>query len=164
MKGSFYGWYLKCQSDTQTLAVIPAIHRTGRKQTCSIQIITEEKAWTVTFLADKFRQTKSGIFIGENQFGEKGIRLAIKTPKLEIYGKLNFGTLCPLKYDIMGPFAFAGVGILGRGSGQILSGKVYLDAMLFFRRLFNAFNSGHSNGRHSFYRNYRSGIMAWERI
>ncbi len=107
MKGSFYGWYLKCQSDTQTLAVIPAIHRTGRKQTCSIQIITEEKAWTVTFLADKFRQTKSGIFIGENQFGEKGIRLAIKTPKLEIYGKLNFGTLCPLKYDIMGPFAFA---------------------------------------------------------
>ena len=24
MHHSFYGWYMKCQSDTQTLAVIPA--------------------------------------------------------------------------------------------------------------------------------------------
>ena len=29
MSGSFYGWYLKCQSDTQTLAVIPAVHNAG---------------------------------------------------------------------------------------------------------------------------------------
>lgn len=27
MSNFFYGWYLKCQSDTQTLAVIPAVHR-----------------------------------------------------------------------------------------------------------------------------------------
>lgn len=27
-KGWFYGWYFKCQSDTQTLAVIPAVHQT----------------------------------------------------------------------------------------------------------------------------------------
>ena len=41
--GFFYGWYLKCQSDTQTLAVIPAVHRAGRKSTCSIQIITDDE-------------------------------------------------------------------------------------------------------------------------
>ena len=106
MYGSFYGWYLKCQSDTQTLAVIPAVHKAGRKRTCSIQIITDHDAWTVTFHADIFQRTRKNIFIGENQFGEEGIRLAIQTPQLTVRGKLNFGSLRPLKYDIMGPFAF----------------------------------------------------------
>ena len=104
MSGYFYGWYMKCQSDTQTLAVIPAVHSTGRKRTCSIQIITDNDAWTVTFNADSFRRTRKNIFIGENWFGEKGIKLAIHTPQLTIKGKLDFGSLCPLKYDIMGPF------------------------------------------------------------
>lgn len=106
MYGSFYGWYLKCQSDTQTLAVIPAIHNAGGKHTCSIQIITDSDAWTVTFNADIFHRRRRNIFIGENQFGEEGIRLAIHTPQLTVKGKLDFGPLCPLKYDIMGPFAF----------------------------------------------------------
>ena len=106
MHGSFYGWYLKCQSDAQTLAVIPAVHSTGRKRTCSIQMITDNDAWTVTFPIDVFQRTKRNIFIGENRFGEKGIRLTIHTPQLNIRGKLDFGPLCPLKYDIMGPFAF----------------------------------------------------------
>ena len=104
MSGYFYGWYMKCQSDTQTLAVIPAVHSTGRKRTCSIQIITDNDAWTVTFNADLFRRTRKNIFIGENWCGEKGIKLAIHTPQLTIKGKLDFGSLCPLKYDIMGPF------------------------------------------------------------
>ena len=105
MYGSFYGWYLKCQSDTHTLAVIPAVHNAGRKRACSIQIITDHEAWTVAFTADSFRRTRRNIFIGENRFGEKGIKLAIHTSQLAIEGKLNFGSLCPLKYDIMGPFA-----------------------------------------------------------
>ena len=105
MSGYFYGWYMKCQSDTQTLAVIPAVHIAGRKRTCSIQIITDNDAWTVTFNADSYRRSRRNIFIGENRFGEKGIKLAIHTPQLTIKGKLYFGPLCPLKYDIMGPFA-----------------------------------------------------------
>ena len=105
MYGSFYGWYLKCQSDTQTLAVIPAVHNAGGKRSCSIQIIMDHEAWTVAFAADSFRRTRRNIFIGENRFGEKGIKLAIHTSQLAIKGKLNFGSLCPLKYDIMGPFA-----------------------------------------------------------
>ena len=105
MYGSFYGWYLKCQSDTQTLAVIPAVHNVGRKRTCSIQIITDHDAWTVTFTTDVFQRTKRNIFIGENRFGEEGIHLAIHTSQLTVKGKLDFGPLCPLKYDIMGPFA-----------------------------------------------------------
>lgn len=105
MYGSFYGWYLKCQSDTQTLAVIPAVHNARNKRTCSIQIITDNDAWTVTFPADAFHRTRRNIFIEENQFGENGIHLSIHTPQLVVQGKLHFGSLCPLKYDIMGPFA-----------------------------------------------------------
>ncbi len=66
MYGFFYGWYLKCQSDTQTLAVIPAVHRAGRKSTCSIQIITDDDAWTVDFPIDVFHHSGRTIVIGEN--------------------------------------------------------------------------------------------------
>ena len=105
MYNSFYGWYLKCQSDTQTLAVIPAVHNAKNKRTCSIQVITDDDAWIVTFTADSFKRTRRNIYIGENWFGDKGIRLEIRTPQLSVRGHLHFGALFPLKYDIMGPFA-----------------------------------------------------------
>lgn len=105
MQGFFYGWYLKCQSNTQTLAIIPAIHQTGKKRTCSVQFITDNNAWTVPFPADTFRRSKGNIFIEKNRFGKSGIRLTINTPELNVRGKLDFGPLSPLKYDIMGPFS-----------------------------------------------------------
>lgn len=107
MYHSFYGWYLKCQSDELALAVIPAIHNTRNKHTCSIQVITDNDAWTIMFPGDVFQRTKRNIYIGENQFGEKGIRLTIHTPQITVKGRLDFGPLFPLKYDIMGPFALA---------------------------------------------------------
>nr|WP_304955407.1 hypothetical protein [uncultured Acetatifactor sp.] len=100
----FYGWYFKCQSDTQTLAVIPAVHQTARKRICSIQIITEEQSWAVDFPAEAFRRRGKTISIGKNRFGEKGMRLEVCAPGLEVKGKLQFGPLSPLRYDIMGPF------------------------------------------------------------
>ncbi|MBO5474642.1 MAG: hypothetical protein J6A08_12810 [Lachnospiraceae bacterium] len=105
MYGSFYGWYLKCQSDTQTLAVIPAVHKAGRKRSCSIQIITDNDAWVIPFTDDVFHRKGRNISIGENRFGEKGILLKVHTPELCLTGKVDFGPLSPLKYDIMGPFA-----------------------------------------------------------
>ena len=105
MRDFFYGWYLKCQSDKQTLAVIPAIHQTGRKRTCSIQIITDEDVWIVEVSAKESRHVgKHRMIMGKNFFGKRGIRLAVNTPKLSVKGKLVFGPLSPLKYDIMGPF------------------------------------------------------------
>lgn len=105
MYNYFFGWYLKCQSDSQTLAVIPAIHQTSKKSSCSIQLITDENAWTIDFPAEAFRRAKKNINIDQNQFSDKGIRLSIHTAELEAVGKLKFGPLSPLKYDIMGPFA-----------------------------------------------------------
>lgn len=105
MRDSFYGWYMKCQSDTQTLAVIPAIHQAGKKTTCSIQIISDDGVWAVSFPSQAFRQTNQTIYIGENRFSKDGIHFNMKTPKLTVKGRLRFGSLSPLKYDIMGPFA-----------------------------------------------------------
>ncbi len=102
----FYGWYFKCQSDMHTLAVIPAVHQTGRKRTCSIQIMTEKQAWAVEFPIEEFRRRGKTISIGKNRFGERGIRLAVHAPGLNVGGKLDFGALSPLRYDIMGPFSF----------------------------------------------------------
>jgi len=104
--GWFYGWYFKCQSDTQTLAVIPAVHQTGRKRTCSVQIITEKQSWTVPLPEKAFRKRGGTISIGKNRFGERGIRLAVCAPGLQVKGKITFGGLFPLKYSIMGPFSF----------------------------------------------------------
>lgn len=103
--GYFYGWYFKCQSDTQTFAVIPAVHRTGRKRTCSLQIITKEQSWTVTFPGEAFRKEGRTIAIGKNRFGKRGVRLSVCAPGLKVEGKLAFGDLFPLRYDIMGPFS-----------------------------------------------------------
>ena len=105
MGGFFYGWYMKFQNDTCTLAVIPAVHGTGRKSTCSIQIIAEDASWVISFPVTAFRCVEGNILIGKNRFGEKGIRLEIQKPGFKIRGKLDFGPLSFLKYDIMGPFA-----------------------------------------------------------
>lgn len=105
MIGYFYGWYLKCQSDSHTFAVIPAVHGTGSKQTCSIQIITNDGTWSIPFSGNVFSRNGNHLVIGKNHFCKNGISLAIHTPKLSVDGNLFFGPLTPLKYDIMGPFA-----------------------------------------------------------
>lgn len=106
MKGTFYGWYMKCQSTTETLAVIPAIHQSDKECTCSIQILTDHDAWNVVLPSDMFRKQGENIWIGENYFGQYGMMLNIQMPELTIQGNLDYGTLSPLRYDIMGPFAW----------------------------------------------------------
>lgn len=105
MHDFFYGWYLKCQSNEQTLAVIPAVHQIGKRRTCSIQLITDEGAWAVPFSVDEYRRNRKHFLIGENRFDQEGIRLNIHTSELTVEGKLEFGKMTPLIYDIMGPFA-----------------------------------------------------------
>lgn len=105
MYNFFYGWYMKCQSDSQTLAVIPAVHQVNGVRTCSIQIITDKDTWNVAFPGRVFHRSGANMLIGENRFRESGIRLAIHTQEIIADGRLDFGSLHPLKYDIMGPFA-----------------------------------------------------------
>ena len=105
MHNYFFGWYFKCQSETHTLSIIPAIHKSGQKKTCSVQTITENQVWSVDYPAAAFHRAGNDIWIEKNRFGERGILLAVHTPELDISGELRFGSLSRLKYDIMGPFS-----------------------------------------------------------
>lgn len=106
MRDYFCGWYLKCQNKTQTIAVIPAYHITNGEKSCSIQVITDETSWNVTFPYSKFAQNESSVEIAGNHFGQDGITMNLQTPELTVTGSLAFGPFAPIKYDIMGPFKY----------------------------------------------------------
>lgn len=105
-KDYFKGWYFKCSSGEQTIAMIPAFHRCNNKETASLQIITDEAAYNIPFESLKFREKPLAVCIGNSVFSEKGIRLNIKSDKLTAHGRLRFGSFSPLRYDIMGPFNY----------------------------------------------------------
>lgn len=48
-KDYFKGWYFKCSNDAQTIAFIPAFHRSGHNETASLQIITDDAAFNLPF-------------------------------------------------------------------------------------------------------------------
>lgn len=104
----FNGCYYKLQSPNQTIAFIPALHRSGGQQTCSLQIITESGAFCLPFPAQDFvrRPGRPDIRIGRNVFCSRQIRIHLHTSLLQIEGHVRFGPLTPLRYDIMGPFRF----------------------------------------------------------
>ena len=81
---------MKCQSDTQTLAVIPAVH--GSSQ--SVQLITDDGVWT-------FSQP-----FGNSCFSPEGFALDLHGNGVSAVGEVKFGALSPIKYDIMGPFQY----------------------------------------------------------
>lgn len=108
MNEYFYGWYFRCQESKGSIAVIPAVHFSEGKRSCSIQVITESGSWNKVFPIQQFRisRDKGIIQIGENLFARKGIRLNLETEGLKINGILRFGEFAAPKYDIMGPFRY----------------------------------------------------------
>lgn len=108
MKNYFYGLYFKSQSKEHTVAIIPARHKSGDVESSSIQIITESQSNTVPYGAEDFHKDSRGIglYIGNNHFSKKGLKLNIARPDIRAYGTLVFDALTPLKYDIMGPFKY----------------------------------------------------------
>lgn len=108
MRDYFSGWYFKCQSDKQTLAVIPAVHKSKGKESCSIQLITEEGAWNIGVPFYKFHDPKHHFHIlaGKNYFSKKGMKLCLDTPDCSATGTVRFGAFSPIRYDIMGPFRY----------------------------------------------------------
>ncbi len=108
MREYFCGWYFKCQAPNKELAIIPAIHRARKSASSSIQLITSDGVFNVSFPYDEFKQCNSGfgVDIGSNHFSNSGIDLCIQAPEISAVGSLKFGELSPIKYDIMGPFKY----------------------------------------------------------
>ena len=106
MKKHFRGWYYRCQSDAQTLAIIPSIHETLGNAFYNIQIITDTNTFHTSFPFSAPNRNSREIYIGKNRFDNRGITLDIQTPELQASGVLRFGSFTPIKYDIMGPFRY----------------------------------------------------------
>ena len=106
MLNYFCGWYFRCQSDWQTLAVIPSVHRTKESKFCAIQLITDTQSFHVPFPYSDFQKQGNQISIAGNRFGKEGITLDIQTTELHTNGSVRFGQFTPIKYDIMGPFRY----------------------------------------------------------
>ena len=106
MRTYFCGWYYRCQSEHQTLALIPSVHKAKDSEFCTIQLITDTSAFHAQFPYSAFHKDGTGIHIGKNRFGDDGIHLDIQTPDFKVTGDLRFGAFTPIKYDIMGPFQY----------------------------------------------------------
>lgn len=106
MGNYFCGWYYRCQSQKQTLAVIPSVHRTETDKFCTIQLMTDTNAYSVQLPISEFRNEGDLIRIGSSSFSPEGIRLDIHTDDWNAFGSLRFGPFTPARYDIMGPFHF----------------------------------------------------------
>ena len=105
-KDYFKGWYFKCSSKNKTIAFIPAFHSRNNKETASLQIITDESSYNLSFPFLEYSEDPLYIRIGNNIFSENGIRLNIESDKLIVKGNLHFGMFSPIGYDIMGPFKY----------------------------------------------------------
>lgn len=104
----FRGWYFKLQSESQTMALIVAYHRSRGKETASLQIITDDYVNVVEYPIEDYRKEKKGfdVSLGKISFRTGGLHLDVHQEGLDLSGDVSFGPWTGIKGDIMGPFRF----------------------------------------------------------
>lgn len=111
-RGYFEGWYLKQEKGERAAAFIPSFHRApDGSWSASIQAVTNERSFSFVYGAEECRYCAKpfALRVGENYFGEKGIRVKLQGrqedgTEASIEGRFRFGPFAGLRYDIMGPF------------------------------------------------------------
>ena len=108
MKNYFCGWYFKCQSGERTLALIPAIHVSGNRHSCSVQLISNAENWNISLPSDHaiVRKDRPFAVLGNTVFRETGLHLELQEKSFSATGSLQFSAPSPIQYDIMGPFRY----------------------------------------------------------
>lgn len=108
MNNYFCGWYFKCQSKEQTLAIIPSVHTADGERSGCIQLIGNTGIWNaeLPYARMKTQDRQFCSVMGENVFSHRGIRLKLHNSSLDAEGTVRFGRLSPIRYDIMGPFQY----------------------------------------------------------
>ena len=104
-RGYFKGWYFKCCNGDKTVAFIPACHRINHIPSASLQVITDDIAFTVPFEPWACQEKPLSVKAGDCCFSESGISLNYHSDSCRLEGALRFASLSPIAYDIMGPFA-----------------------------------------------------------
>lgn len=104
----FCGWYFKCQSEEDSIALIPAVHTVKGQQTASIQLISDRESWNFSLPYEpcEVHTGRPYARLGENLFSEKGICLDLHTEFCSVTGALRFGKRSSIRFDIMGPFYY----------------------------------------------------------
>lgn len=110
----FEGWYFKCATEKETLAVIVGSTQ-GIQPTAFIQVLSSKdlKSYYMTYdIASYFyRKAPFHIQIEENVFTSTYMKLSIREETLILEGNIKFKSLTPLpckvwKRGLMGPFAY----------------------------------------------------------
>lgn len=104
-KGYFQGWYFKCSHGDRTVAFIPAYHRSQGVTSASLQVITDDNAYCISFEGLEYTKQPLSVRMGDCRFSEEGIALHVQRNGCTLQGQLRFQSLTPIAYDIMGPFA-----------------------------------------------------------
>lgn len=102
----FKGWYFKCGSGDNTIALIPAFHRSNGRQTASLQVITKNASYPVLLDTLHCKEKPLSVTSGHCAFSEQGLKLRLQNDTITLKGQLRFRALSPIRYDIMGPFRF----------------------------------------------------------
>lgn len=93
-KNHFQGYYFK--HSTEDLSISFIVGEAGGLS--FIQAVTNDKSYNFNF---KEIQIGEKILIGENIFSTKGIKIRLPN----INGDIEYGSLTPINYNILGPFA-----------------------------------------------------------
>lgn len=102
----FEGWYFKHQRKKKTICFIPGVQMDEEgRASAFIQVINNNESYYIKYPYYSFEShpKKLRIKIGDNLFTNKGVKLNIHCPDLEVKGKIKYGPLTPIKYCIMGP-------------------------------------------------------------
>ena len=105
----FEGWYLKQQAGSDTVALIPAIHRDeAGRASASLQVITGAESFALPYAGEAFQAHPSrfAVRLGPNVFSETGCILDASSGPATVTGRLTYGPFLPPRSDIMGPFRF----------------------------------------------------------
>ena len=139
MGNSFRGWYFKCQSPTQTLALIPAIHTCRGRRTSSIQIVTEHEHWNIPLPGEGYlvRWDRPQAKLGQNYFSPQGVELHLHSQHCHVEGKLRFGQPASLPGDI---------GVYRGGPRPLFSSPLPLDPVSISGRFPNTLSRRYPSG------------------
>lgn len=94
----FCGFYFKHQKGNNTVAFIPG----KSDDTAFIQVITNTKSYNQNYPNIDMNVKAVTVDIGKCSFSQDGITIKMDN----IFGKIRYTDLTPIKYDIMGPFKY----------------------------------------------------------
>ncbi len=110
----FEGYFIKCSNKEEQLAIIPSFEVSSNGEvTGSIQLLAKDFSMYKAFETKNFNSNKNifDVYIGDNEFNTKGVKLDFSTGNHKITGELKFGEFNPLTSTkfaptIMGPFSY----------------------------------------------------------